>query len=538
MPINGDIFIQKVESFIGATEKHTQTTEMLLKRMEDFFKLEDEKFIREKRIEEKRVYVKTKDPLIVISEKIEHSNVLLQDILYTLKGGSSGSKNEENSISNILKKAGTGLAIAGAVAGSESLTNKVLQTALKPILKASSNYFSKVLSKNVIKEGEELLLKKSANVAAKEFIEVGGKKLVINSAGKWVSKETGRFVGKELSEEATNKVAKSVISKSGKGVLRKASLKSAAKIGKFIPGIGFIVATPFAIDRIMKGDYVGAALEVGSAIPGPLGWAIAAGSAARDIWGKSEAQKQAEEGKGWFDPLYNKVTHKVTNKNSSRSFSNSTLNRINTYDSIIDKEAKNNNLDPIMIKAIIAQESRGRKDAVSPVGAEGLMQLMPTTAKSVGVNDSLDPNQNIHGGSKLFRELLTKYGDVEKALAAYNLGESKLNVNIKKYGDDWKAHLPEETRNYIPGVMDYYTEFTKAKLRQGSGVPEVRLSNDLPDMGFSKAISEMADAFTGKGSKGGGVVLSDSTINKLAEKIGKNISSGSSPNIFAIDSRK
>ena len=86
--------------------------------------------------------------------------------------------------------------------------------------------------------------------------------------------------------------------------------------------------------------------------------------------------------------------------------------------------ARRHNLDPSLVQAVVAVESGFRPDAVSPKGAQGLMQLMPATARYLGVKDSLDPVDNLDGGTRYLRGLLARYnGDVRRALAAYNAGE-------------------------------------------------------------------------------------------------------------------
>jgi len=109
---------------------------------------------------------------------------------------------------------------------------------------------------------------------------------------------------------------------------------------------------------------------------------------------------------------------------------------------IISESARKYHLDPALIKAIIAVESRGNPKAVSPAGAQGLMQLMPDTAAELGVTDPFDPAQNIMAGSRYMRQLLDRYqGNIRLALAAYNWGMG----NLESRPDA----LPKETCNYI-----------------------------------------------------------------------------------------
>jgi transglycosylase-like protein with SLT domain len=86
--------------------------------------------------------------------------------------------------------------------------------------------------------------------------------------------------------------------------------------------------------------------------------------------------------------------------------------------------ARRHSLDPDLVQAVVAVESGFRPDAVSPKGAQGLMQLMPYTARALGVKDSFDPAANLDGGTRYLRALIARYnGDVTRALAAYNAGE-------------------------------------------------------------------------------------------------------------------
>ena len=121
------------------------------------------------------------------------------------------------------------------------------------------------------------------------------------------------------------------------------------------------------------------------------------------------------------------------------------------FDSLIHKVANRYEVDPALVKAIIKAESGYNPKAISKRGAKGLMQLMPGTAKALGVEDCFDPEHNINGGVKYFKELLERFnGNVKLSLAAYNAGARK----VRRYGGvpPFKA-----TRYYIDKVFEYYS---------------------------------------------------------------------------------
>ena len=102
------------------------------------------------------------------------------------------------------------------------------------------------------------------------------------------------------------------------------------------------------------------------------------------------------------------------------------------YNFMIHRAAGSFEIDPDLLRAIILVESRFQPDALSPKGAGGLMQLMPDTAKELGVTDVFDPEQNINAGSKYFRRMLDMFDNNPKlALAAYNAGRGA----VKQYDD-------------------------------------------------------------------------------------------------------
>ncbi len=112
-------------------------------------------------------------------------------------------------------------------------------------------------------------------------------------------------------------------------------------------------------------------------------------------------------------------------------------------------------LSPALIEAVVWQESRWRENAVSPAGARGLAQLMPGTARDLGV-DADDPRANLEGGARYLREQLDRFdGDLEKALAAYNAGPGRV---IRANG------IPQirETRAYVASIMGRLSDYSRS----------------------------------------------------------------------------
>ena len=127
-----------------------------------------------------------------------------------------------------------------------------------------------------------------------------------------------------------------------------------------------------------------------------------------------------------------------------------------SLEQIFDEAARTYNVPKNLIKAIAKAESDFRPDATSKAGAQGIMQLMPATARELGVTDAYDPYQNIMGGTKYISQMHAKYdGNVSLALAAYNAGSN----NVAKYGG-----IPpfKETQNYVVKVTQYMNEGVSA----------------------------------------------------------------------------
>jgi soluble lytic murein transglycosylase-like protein len=154
-------------------------------------------------------------------------------------------------------------------------------------------------------------------------------------------------------------------------------------------------------------------------------------------------ERMAEKGQGsklsGLDGLFG--------SSSSQSKSSSSTG---DFQQIIQAASQKYGVDSKLVEAVVKAESNFNPSAVSSAGAEGLMQLMPATASSLGVTDSMDPAQNVDGGVKLLRDLLNSYdGNVQLALAAYNAGPKAVNT----YGG-----VPpyQETQTYVRRVLDNY----------------------------------------------------------------------------------
>ncbi len=136
-----------------------------------------------------------------------------------------------------------------------------------------------------------------------------------------------------------------------------------------------------------------------------------------------------------------------------------------SVDAIIDKYAGEFKLDPSLVRSMIWQESGFNSKAVSRKGAQGLMQLMPSTAAKIGVHNSFDPEDNIRGGMKHLRGLMDMFGgDLELSLAAYNAGENL----VQRIG-----RIPDirETHDYIRGITRRYGSRKMSEIKQEPSVP-------------------------------------------------------------------
>lgn len=112
---------------------------------------------------------------------------------------------------------------------------------------------------------------------------------------------------------------------------------------------------------------------------------------------------------------------------------------------LIQKIAGEEGMDPALIEAVVATESAYDPNAVSPVGAQGLMQLMPATGRSLGVKDPFNPEENVRAGTRYLKQMVQQFGSLEHGLAAYNAGPG----NVRRYGG-----IPpfKETQDYVRKV--------------------------------------------------------------------------------------
>jgi soluble lytic murein transglycosylase-like protein len=127
-----------------------------------------------------------------------------------------------------------------------------------------------------------------------------------------------------------------------------------------------------------------------------------------------------------------------------------TNNAINKLSGLIQSAAQETGVDAKLLQAVIQQESGFNPNAISKAGAQGLMQLMPATATSLGVSDPFDPVQNVIGGARHLKSLLSRYnGNIPLALAAYNAGAGA----VSKHGG-----IPPyaETQQYVQKILKNY----------------------------------------------------------------------------------
>lgn len=152
------------------------------------------------------------------------------------------------------------------------------------------------------------------------------------------------------------------------------------------------------------------------------------------------------------------------NGNAEQILSLRPANYKTAFDETIQSVAHRHRVDPLLLHAVIKQESGYRQSVRSHAGAVGLMQIMPATGQSLGVAaEHLDlPESNVDAGARLLRKLYTKYsGDFRLVLAAYNAGEGA----VAKYGNRVPPYA--ETRNYVKSVLAHYDKLVAGALDKG-----------------------------------------------------------------------
>ncbi len=173
------------------------------------------------------------------------------------------------------------------------------------------------------------------------------------------------------------------------------------------------------------------------------------------------------------------ASSKANTVNGTEEFS-SYLQTTASLEQIFAEAAERYNVPKDLVKAIAKAESDFNPNATSGSGAQGLMQLMPATARELGVTDSYDPYQNVMGGTKYISQLLDKYdGNVTLALAAYNAGSG----NVAKYGG-----VPpfKETQNYVVKVTNY--------MNGGVQVPDAHYSTSTNGVAAA-SVEEVEDSY-------------------------------------------
>jgi soluble lytic murein transglycosylase-like protein len=188
------------------------------------------------------------------------------------------------------------------------------------------------------------------------------------------------------------------------------------------------------------------------------------------------------------------VTYAVPNAHTVRSTRPPAPESIRKqFDGLVDEHASRQRLRPDLVRAVIQVESGFNPRAISPKGAMGLMQLMPATARDLGVRDAYDPAENIRGGTAYLRQLLDRYdGDEELALAAYNAGASAVDRHrgippyrethdyVRKVGsvtDVERAAGPSPRKHVIYKTFDIV-----------DGQPVVRYTTERPTSGVYEIV--------------------------------------------------
>jgi soluble lytic murein transglycosylase-like protein len=180
----------------------------------------------------------------------------------------------------------------------------------------------------------------------------------------------------------------------------------------------------------------------------------ATGAARADIYAYTDPAGVTHYSNVPVDPRYVRVIAEPPPAAPPAAPNTEWRSRAAAYADLIEEAARKAEVSPALLRAVIAVESAFDPLAVSPKGAQGLMQLRPATAKRYGVHRPFDPRDNLRGGASYIRDLLKRYGnDLELVLAAYNAGEDA----VDRHG----RTIPPfpETRAYVPAVLKFYHRF-------------------------------------------------------------------------------
>lgn len=156
------------------------------------------------------------------------------------------------------------------------------------------------------------------------------------------------------------------------------------------------------------------------------------------------------------ESISNQIISNISSDSNVVEVTNSNLTQKEQIEDAVKKASQKYGVNENLIKAVIKTESNFNPNVVSSAGAKGLMQIMPSNFKNLGITNPFDIYENINGGTKLLKEYMDKYsGDIQMALMAYNGGPTRMkNRGVTSIDHIYK--MPKETQNYVKKVMNYY----------------------------------------------------------------------------------